>query len=86
MMEKEKEDYIEKMTKKGATLPRGYIQKTDSGSPHAEEEKPKKKRAKSKKELKTEKEIELKIAKLEKKLEKEEKASSAVKMRKTVKN
>ena len=26
MMEKEKEEYIEKMTKKGATLPRGYIQ------------------------------------------------------------
>ena len=77
MMEKEKEEYIEKMTKKGATLPKGYVQKTASGSPHAEEDKPKKKRAKPKKEkLKTEKEIESKIAKLEKKLQKEEKASS----------
>ena len=76
-MKKDKEEYIEKMTKKGATLPKGYVQKTSSGSPHAEEDKPKKKRAKPKKEkLKTEKEIESKIAKLEKKLQKEEKASS----------
>ncbi len=77
MMEEEKEEYIKKMTKKGATLPRGYVQKTVSGGPHAEEEKPKKKRSKPKKEkVQTEKEIESKIAKLEKKLEKGEKVSS----------
>ena len=75
--QKEKEDYIERMTKKGATLPKGYVQETTSGSPHAEEEKPKKKVSKTKKiKPKTEKEIESKIAKLEKKLKKEEKTSS----------
>ena len=77
IMEKEKEEYIKKMTKKGATLPKGYVQTATSGGPHSEEEKPKKKRSKPKKEkLQTEEEIESKIAKLEKKLEKEEKVSS----------
>ena len=37
--QKAKEEYIEKMKKKGATLPKGYIQKTISASPHADEQK-----------------------------------------------
>ena len=77
--QKEKQDYIERMTKKGATLPKGYVQETTSGSPHAEEEKPKKKVSKTKKiKPKTEKEIESKIAKLEKKLNASELARSLV--------
>ena len=52
-------------------------QKSTSGGPHTDEEKPKKKVSKPNKgKLKTEKDIESKIAKLEKKLQKEEKVSS----------
>ena len=64
-------------TRSNKTLPKETSQKLTSGGPHTDEENLKKKTSKPKKgKLKTEKDIESKIAKLEKKLQKEEKVSS----------